>query len=118
MNLVQFFLDIMYKKLFIIYLYVQEKGLFMEKDIMKLNISEAREKLTQLDKLLKPGEKLQITKRGKAYARIELEKDLDPYEEVFKSIEALPEPEENLKPVARHYKTYLYGTKNEDTRRI
>ena len=90
----------------------------MEKDIMKLNVSEARDKLTQLDKLLKPGEKLQITKRGKPYARIELEGDIDPYEEVLKSIEALPETEEKLKPVARKYKTYLYGTKDEDAGRI
>jgi len=90
----------------------------MEKEMMKLNISEAREKLTRLDKLLKPGEKLHITKRGKVYARIELEGDLDPYEEVLTSIEALPEPEEKLKPTARKYKMYLYGRKDENTGRI
>jgi hypothetical protein len=40
--------------------------------ILKLKLSEARIKLTQLDKLLKPGESLEISKRGKPYARIEL----------------------------------------------
>ncbi len=40
--------------------------------VSKIKLSEARSKLTQLDKILKPGEALQITKRGKAYARIEL----------------------------------------------
>ena len=44
----------------------------MRNSVSKIKISEARSKLTQLDKLLKPGETLQINKRGKAYARIEL----------------------------------------------
>jgi hypothetical protein len=62
-----------------------------------------------LDKLLKPGEALQLTKRGKAYARIELLGDMDRYEAVLKSIEALPEPKEKLRPVAQNYKSMLYG---------
>ena len=35
--------------------------------VMELNLSEARTKLTQLDKLLKPGESLLVNKRGKPY---------------------------------------------------
>ena len=81
----------------------------MRQPLLKLKLSEARSKLTQLDKLLKPGEVLQLTKRGKAYARIELLGDMDRYEVVLKSIEALPEPKEKLRPVAQNYKSMLYG---------
>ncbi len=83
----------------------------MKQPPLKLNLSEARSKLTQLDKLLKPGEVLQLTKRGKAYARIELLGEIDRYEAVLKSIEALPEPKEKLRPVAQNYKSVLYGNK-------
>ena len=72
---------------------------------LKIKLSEARSKLTQLDKLLKPGEVLQISKRGKAYARLELIGDMDRYEAVLKSIEALPEPKDKLRPVAQNYKS-------------
>lgn len=81
----------------------------MKQTSLILKLSEARSKLTQLDKLLKPGEALQLTKRGKAYARIELLGEMDRYEEVLKSIEALPEPKEKLRPVAQNYKSILYG---------
>ncbi len=90
----------------------------MEKETIKLNVSEARDKLTQLDKILKPGEILQITRRGKAYARMELMGEIDPYEEVLNSIEDLPEPEKKLQPVARHYKSLVYGMSDEDTDRF
>jgi len=82
----------------------------MQESLLKLNLSEARAKLTQLDKLLKPGESMQITKRGKVYARIELLGEMDRYEAVLKSIEALPEPKEKLLPVAQNYKSVLYRT--------
>ena len=82
----------------------------MRQPLLKLNLSEARSKLTQLDKLLKPGESMQVTKRGKVYARIELLGEMDRYEAVLKSIEALPEPKEKLRPVAQNYKSVLYRT--------
>ena len=83
----------------------------MKHPVLKLKLSEARSKLTQLDRLLKPGEVLQLTKRGKAYARIELLGEMDRYEAVLKSIENLPAPEEKLRPVAQNYKLLLYKNK-------
>jgi hypothetical protein len=79
----------------------------MTESILKLKLSEARIKLTQLDKLLKFGESLEVSKRGKPYARIELLGDVDRYEQVLESIEALPEPFEELLPVAENYKFLL-----------
>ena len=79
-------------------------------DTMKL--SEARSKMTQLDKILKPGEVLHITKRGKAYARLELITESDRYDEILKSIEALPEPNGKPQPVAQSYKSFLYKRGN------
>ena len=90
----------------------------MEKKMLKLSVSDARHKLTRLDEILRPGEFLQITRRGKAYARIELEGDVDPYEEVLKSIESLPEPDEPIRTVAENYKKLLYGTEDEHTQGI
>ena len=85
----------------------------MKESVTEIKISEARSKLTQLDKLLKPGEVLQINKRGRAYANIELvgESDghEDGYEKVLNAIEKLPEPEGKLQAVAQNYKTKLYG---------
>ena len=75
----------------------------------KIKISEARSKLTQLHKLLKPGEALQICKRGKAYARIELIGETDGYDRVLNAIEDLPEPKGKLRAVAQNYKSKLYG---------
>ena len=74
-----------------------------------LKLSEARSKMTQLDKILKPGEVLQITRRGKAYARLELIAESDRYDEVLKSIEALPETKGKNRSVAQSYKSFLYG---------
>jgi antitoxin (DNA-binding transcriptional repressor) of toxin-antitoxin stability system len=79
--------------------------------VKKMKLSDARSKLTQLDKLLKPGETIQVTKRGKNYARIELAGEMDRYEAVLKSIEALPEPKDKQRSVARNYKSVLYGKK-------
>jgi hypothetical protein len=90
----------------------------MGDSLLKLKLSEARAKLTQLDKLLKPGEALQVDKRGKAYARIELLGETDPYEKVLQSIEALPEAEEKIRPVAENYKSILYGNKNGNSERV
>ena len=90
----------------------------MGDSIVKLKISEARSKLTQLDKLLKPGETLQVDKRGKAYARIELLGEMDPYEKVLQMIESLPEAEEELRPVAQNYKSIVYGNKNGNAKRV
>jgi hypothetical protein len=81
----------------------------MTNSVSKIKISEARSKLTQLDKLLKPGETLQINKRGKAYARIELVGEIDKYDRVLNAIESLPEPKGKLRTVAQNYKSRLYG---------
>ncbi len=82
--------------------------------LLTLSLSEARAKLTQLDKILKPGESLQIDKRGKPFARIELLGDLDPYEKTLALVEALPEPEKKRRPVAENYKSILYGPKKKN----
>ncbi|MBN2125622.1 MAG: hypothetical protein JW821_15090 [Deltaproteobacteria bacterium] len=74
-----------------------------------MKLSEARSKMTQLEKILKPGEVLHITKRGKVYARLELIAESDRYDEVLQSIEALPEPNGKRRPVAQSYKSLLYG---------
>jgi len=74
-----------------------------------LKISEARKKLTRLDKLIKPGEILQVTRRGKAYARIQLLDEPDGYEKVLRSIDSLPDAEGPLRSVAENYKALLYG---------
>ena len=81
----------------------------MTNSVSKIKISEARSKLTHLDKLLKPGEALQINKRGKAYAIIKLIGELDDYDRVLNAIENLPEPKEKLQAVAQNYKYRLYG---------
>jgi len=81
----------------------------MKQPLIKLSMSEARSKLTRLHNLLKPGQVMEITKRGNPYARIELVGDTDRFESVLKSIDALPEPEEKLQPVAENYKSLLYG---------
>ena len=81
----------------------------MKQPLIKLSMSEARSKLTRLHNLLEPGQILQISKRGKPYARIELVGDTDRFESVLKSIDALPEPGEKLQLVAENYKSLLYG---------
>ena len=83
----------------------------MGDSVSKMKLSEARSKLTQLDKLLKPGEALQINKRGKAYARIELIGEMDGYDRVLSCIDSLPEPKGKLRAVAQNYKSVLYGKK-------
>lgn len=85
---------------------------------LKIKLSEARSKLTQLDKLLKPGETLQINKRGKAYARLELIGKMDCYEVVLKAIDGLPEPKEKLRSVAQNYKSILYGSDDANSKRL
>jgi len=81
----------------------------MRNSVEKMKISEARSKLTQLEKLLKPGETLQIDKRGKAYARIELIGEVDGFDRILNAIEDLPEPKGKLRTVAQNYKSKLYG---------
>lgn len=83
--------------------------LAMGKVVSKMKVSEARSKLTRLDRLLKPGEALQINKRGKAYARIELIGEADRYDRVLESIESLPGPKGKRRAVAQNYKSILYG---------
>jgi hypothetical protein len=83
--------------------------------VLKLNLSEARSKLTQLDKLLKPGETLLVNKRGKPFARIELLGDIDQYGQVLEAIEGLPEPSRELLRVAENYKSILYGSDRENS---
>ena len=89
----------------------------MKKPAIELKLSEARAKLTQLDKVLKPGQVMQITKRGKPYARIELLGQMDRYESVLESIKNLPESKEELRAVAQHYKSVLYGGDHEHPKR-
>lgn len=84
---------------------------------LRMKVSEARSKLTRLDKLLQPGEVIQLTRRGKKYARIELTGEMDRYESVLKSIEALPEPKGKLRSAARNYKAILYGKTDDDAER-
>ena len=86
----------------------------MKEAVLKLNLSEARTKLTQLDKLLKPGESLLVNKRGKPYARIELLGNIDKYGQVLETIEALPDPPQELLSVAENYKSLLYGSDREN----
>lgn len=86
----------------------------MKKALIELNMSEARSKLTQLHNLLEPGQVLQITKRGKPYARVELLSGMDRYEAVLRIIEALPEPVSKLQHVAENYKSLLYGNNNDE----
>jgi hypothetical protein len=88
------------------------------RNVLTIKLSEARSKLTQLDKLLRPGETLQVSKRGKAYARIQLLGEMDRYDAVLKSIEALPKPKEKLRPVAQNYKSILYGGNDEISKRL
>ena len=83
----------------------------MRNSVSKINISEARSKLTQLDKLLKPGEALQINKRDKAYARIELLGEMDGYDRVLNAIESLPETKGKLRAVAQNYKSKVIGSR-------
>jgi hypothetical protein len=89
----------------------------MRNSVLKIKISEARSKLTQLDKLLKPGEALQINKRDKAYARIELIGEMDDYDRVLNAIESLPETKGKLRAVAQNYKSKLYGNDDADFKR-
>jgi hypothetical protein len=77
-----------------------------------IKLSEARSKMTRLDKILKPGEVMHITRRGKAYARLELITEPDRYEEVLKSIESLPEPKRKKQSIAQAYKSFLYEKGN------
>lgn len=86
--------------------------------VSKIKLSEARSKLTQLDKLLKPGEVLQIDKRGKAYDRIELLGEMDCYDRVLNSIKGLPEPKGKLRSVAQNYKSILYGSNSANSKRL
>ena len=86
--------------------------------VSEMKLSEARSKLTQLDKLLKPGETLQVNKRGKAYARIELIGEMDRYDTVLNSINGLPKPKEKLRAVAQNYKSILYGSSNANPKRL
>lgn len=82
----------------------------MNKKIV-LNISETRNKITQLDKLIKPGDVLEVTRKGKPYAIIRLIQDEDPYEKVLNLINSLPETDESPKHGAENYKKLLYNKK-------
>lgn len=74
-----------------------------------LSVSEAREKLTTLERILKPGETLEITRRDKKYARVELLGETTRGQQVLESIRALPEPKRATRNVARNYKKHLYA---------
>ena len=87
----------------------------MEDTTQEMSLSEARVRLTQLEKILNPGDALQINKRGKPYARVKLLAGMDLYERVLVLIDELPEPETGLRPVAENYKSLYYKSKNADT---
>jgi len=76
---------------------------------LQLSISEAREKLTQLDRILRPGETIVVSRRGRPFARIELLPQDDPTARVLKILEALPPTKGEKKKVAARYKELLYG---------
>jgi len=114
-----FVLDDVYKTCYFTHRFVQiGGGVAMGDLVSRMKLSEVRSKLTQLDKLLKPGEALQINKRGKAYARIELIGEMDRYDRVLNSINSLPEPKEKLRAVAQNYKSILYGSNNANSKRL
>ena len=77
----------------------------MRKPVLQMKLSDVKAKLSKLDQLLQPGQFIQITKKGKKYARIELYEEMDRYEAVLKAIESLPEPKGKLQPVARNFKS-------------
>lgn len=58
---------------------------------------------------------MHITRRGKAFARLELITESDRYDEVLKAIEALPEPNGRRQSIAQSYKTFFYekGKRNK-----
>lgn len=71
-------------------------------------ISQARENLTKLDKILRPGEVLEVRRRNKKYAKIELAPEREKWQEIWEAIQKLPEPGKELKDIAENYKKYLY----------
>ena len=85
----------------------------MSKKIV-LNISETRNKITQLDKLIEPGDILEVTKKGKPYAMIRLIQDEDPYERVSRLIDSLPKGHGKPKRIAENYKKLLYNKKERE----
>ncbi|MBI5379393.1 MAG: hypothetical protein HZA23_04475 [Nitrospirae bacterium] len=56
------------------------------------SVTEVRKDLTRLDKILKVGETVEVYRRKKPYARIELVGIQDPYDHVLEAIKSLPEP--------------------------
>ena len=91
----------------------------MGNSVTEMNVSEVRTKLPQLDKILNPGESLEIKERGKPYARIELIGTIDDgYDKILNMIEALQEPKDELMPVAENYKSIFYGRKDADVKRF
>jgi len=83
----------------------------MTKKPETLSVSEARERLTTLDQILKPGETLEITRHDKKYVRVELLGETTIGQRVLDSIQSLPKPKGASKNVARNYKKHLYGGK-------
>ncbi|MGA1842556.1 MAG: hypothetical protein ACMUIU_18230 [bacterium] len=79
----------------------------MSKKII-LSISETRNKITQLDKLIGPGDVLEVTKKGKPYAIIRLIQDEDLYEKVSRLINSLPKGHGKPESIAENYKKLLY----------
>ncbi|MCL5966470.1 MAG: hypothetical protein M1550_04550 [Deltaproteobacteria bacterium] len=77
--------------------------------INHLSITEAREKLTRLDRILRPGEAVEISRRGRPFARLELLPPPDPAAGVIEIIGSLPSGKGKKKRVAARYKDLLYG---------
>lgn len=84
----------------------EDKGTMKKK--LVLNISETRNKITQLDKLMEPGDILEVRRKGKPYAIIKLIQEEDPFERVLKLVNSLPEDNGESKHVAENYKNHLY----------
>jgi hypothetical protein len=71
------------------------------------SVTEVRKDLTRLDKMLKVGEAIEVYRRKKPYARIELIGVQDPYDHVLEVIKTLPEPSRGRRrAVAEQYKRY------------
>jgi antitoxin (DNA-binding transcriptional repressor) of toxin-antitoxin stability system len=77
--------------------------------INRFSITEAREKLTRLDRILRPGEVVEISRRGRPFARLELLPPPDPAREIMEIIGSLPSGKGKKKRVAARYKDLLYG---------
>ncbi len=75
-------------------------------------VSLVREHLTHLEKVMEPGEVLEVCRRGRPYFEIKLagpKKGEDPYEILDRALKHLPPARGKKKDIARRADEYLYG---------